>query len=107
MSMKEMQKQVDEWANQLKIPYWHPLSIMARVTEEAGELARELNDRHGGRVKKPTDDTKDIGEESADIIFALMCLANSQGINMDEAWQKVMDKCWNRDKHRFEKKENL
>jgi len=105
MSMKEMQKDVDGWVQQYKNPYWPPLSILARVTEEVGELGRELNDRYGGRVKKQGEDNEDIGVEIMDIIFALICLANSHNIDLDEAWKRVMDKCYGRDKDRFEKKE--
>jgi NTP pyrophosphatase (non-canonical NTP hydrolase) len=103
--MKDMQKDVDDWVNQFKYPYWPPLSILARITEEVGELASELNDRYGGRVKKPTDDVKDIGDELSDIIFAIICLANSHNINLDESWRRIMDKCYQRDNDRFERKE--
>ena len=104
MSFKDKQIKVDEWASQLKVPYWPPLSCLARVTEEVGELATELNDRYGGRVKKPTDDTKDIGDEIADIMFALICLANSHNIDLDKHFDSIIDKCWGRDKDRYEKK---
>ncbi|MCK5612220.1 nucleotide pyrophosphohydrolase [Candidatus Pacearchaeota archaeon] len=102
--LNDKQFEVDEWISQYKIGYWKPLSILARVTEEVGELATELNDRYGGRVKKPTDDTKDIGDEIADVMFALICLANSQNIDLDKHFDRIMDKCYGRDKDRFEKK---
>jgi len=105
MTLKEIQKDVDDLVEQFKYPYWPPLSILARVSEEVGELATELNDRYGGRVKKPTDDTKDIGIEVCDILFALVCLANSHNIDLDKSWKVVMDKCWGRDNQRFERKE--
>ena len=105
MSLKDCQKDVDEWVSQFKYPYWPPLSILARVSEEVGELATELNDRYGGRVKKPTDDTKDIGIEICDIMFALFCLANSHNIDLDETWRIVMNKCYSRDNQRYERKE--
>ena len=104
MTLRDMQKDVDGWAQQFKDPYWPPLSILARATEELGELATELNDRYGGRVKKPTDDTKDIGAEVCDIFFALICLANSQNIDLDAAWRKTIDKCYGRDNNRYERK---
>ena len=107
MSIKELQKQVDDWVQQYKVPYWQPLSILARVTEEVGELAQELNDRYGGRVKKEGEDYEDIGVEIADILFALICLANSHNINLDESWEKVIDKCYGRDKDRYERKEPI
>ena len=105
MGLGDIQKDVDDWVNQFKVPYWPHLSILARVTEEVGELATELNDRYGGRIKKPTDDTKDIADEITDVMFALICLANKENINLDESWKRIMDKCYGRDKDRFEKKD--
>lgn len=102
--MKNFQKQVDDWVNQYKIGYFKPLEILARLTEEVGELAREINHRFGPKKKKPTEETKEIGEEMADIIFTLACLANSLGIDLDKHFQNVMDKCYGRDKDRYEKK---
>ena len=104
--MKDIQKQVDDWTQQFKVAYWPPLSILAAITEETGELASELNDRYGGRVKKPAEDITDIGDEAVDIIFDIICLANSLNINLDEQWVKKMDKCYGRDKDRYEKKTN-
>lgn len=105
MSLKDCQNDVEEWTSQFKIQYWKPLSILARITEEVGELSQELNDRYGDRVKKKGENYEDVGVEICDIIFALLCLANSHKINLDESWQKVMDKCYGRDKDRFEKKD--
>lgn len=104
MSLKDFQKKVDDWASQYKVPYWKPHEILARLTEETGELAREINHLYGPKKKKPTDQTRELGEEMGDIIFTICCLANSQKINLDEAFGKVMDKCYGRDKDRFEKK---
>lgn len=102
--MKNEQKMVDEWAQQFKVPYWQPLEIMTRLIEEVGELAREINHRYGPKKKKATEDKNEVGEEIADIIFTLSCMANSLGIDLDESFQKVMDKCYGRDINRFEKK---
>ena len=104
MSLKDIQKQVDEWAQQFKIPYWTPHEILARLTEETGELAREINHIYGPKKKKSTEDLKEMEDEIADIIFTLCCLANSKNINLDEAFNRVMDKCYGRDKDRYEKK---
>lgn len=104
MSLKNVQKEVDTWAQQYKIPYWKPLEIMARLTEETGELAREVNHLYGAKSKKPDEGTRSMGGEIADIIFTLCCLANSQNIDLDEAFKSVMDKCYGRDQYRFEKK---
>lgn len=104
MSLKDIQKQVDEWTEQLKIPYWQPHEILARLTEETGELAREINHLYGPKKKKSTEETKEMADEMADIIFTLCCLANSKNIDLDKSFERVMDKCYGRDKDRYEKK---
>lgn len=105
MSLKETQKEVDKWTSQFKIQYWQPHEILARLVEEAGELAREINALYGPKKKKPTEETKELGDEMADIIFTLCCLANSKGINLEEAFKRVMDKSYARDNNRYERKE--
>ena len=102
--MNQYQKQVDEWVNQHKIGYFKPLEIMARLTEEIGELARELNHRYGPKIKKSTEETKEIEDEIGDVIFTLICLSNSLNLDVDRGFKSVMDKCYGRDKDRFEKK---
>lgn len=104
MDLKDIQKQVDKWTNQYKIPYWQPHEILARLIEETGELAREINHLYGPKKKKADEEIGELGEEIADVIFTLCCLANSKGIDLDEAFQKVIDKCYNRDNNRYEKK---
>ena len=104
MELKEVQKEVDDWMSQLKIGYWSPHEILARVTEEVGGLAREINHEFGPKKKKSNEDTKNLGDEIGDIIFALACLANSQNIDLDESFGRVMDKCYVRDKNRYKKK---
>lgn len=104
MSLKDLQKQVHEWVSQYKIGYYPPLAIITQAMEELGELAREINNRHGPRVKKTPEDSAEIGDEIADLIFALICLANTHNIDLDEAWKKKMDKGYNRDKNRWERK---
>ena len=104
MALKEVQKEVDDWVNQYKIGYWKPHEILARATEETGELARLINHEFGPKKKKLSEKDQDMGEEIADIIFTLVCLANSQNIDLDKSFEKVMNKCYGRDKDRFEKK---
>lgn len=103
MSLVDIQIQVDKWIGQYKIGYYPPLAIITQATEELGELAREINNRYGPRIKKSPEDTSDIAEEITDVIFAMICMANSQNINLNEAWKKKMDKCYGRDKDRWEK----
>ena len=81
------------------------LKILARLVEETGELAREINHLYGPKKKKSEETTKEMADEIGDIIFTLCCLANSKGIDLDEAFKKVMDKYYNRDNSRYEKKE--
>jgi NTP pyrophosphatase (non-canonical NTP hydrolase) len=104
MSLKQNQKQVDEWIANFKLGYFKPLESLARLTEETGELAREINHRWGPKKKKDTEDLKDLEDEIADIIYTLICLANSQDIDLDKAWDKMMDKLYTRDKDRYERK---
>ncbi|OGH44160.1 MAG: nucleotide pyrophosphohydrolase [Candidatus Levybacteria bacterium RIFCSPLOWO2_02_FULL_37_10] len=101
--MKKLQKQVDKWVSQYKHSYFSPLEILARLVEEVGELARELSHRFGSKKKKPTELPKEIGDEISDIIFTLICLANSLNIDLDKAFQKMMEKYDKRDKDRFER----
>ena len=104
MSLKKIQKEVDAWASQYKIGYWKPHEILARLTEEAGELAREINHIYGPKKKKAGEKKNEMADEMCDIIFTLVCLANREKIDLDKAWKRVMDKCYGRDKDRFEKK---
>jgi NTP pyrophosphatase (non-canonical NTP hydrolase) len=105
MSLKDVQRDVDEWVKQFKVEYFKPLEIMAALTEELGELSREINNRYGPRTKKSPEDTAEISEEITDVIFNLICMANSHNIDLDKAWKKKMDKQHGRDKDRFERKE--
>ena len=102
--MKDIQKKVDDWVDQYKIGYWNPADNMVHLIEEVGELAREVMHRFGPKKKKDSEGDGDIGEEMADVMFSLICLANSLGIDLDEEFDKVMEKINTRDKDRFEKK---
>ena len=103
MSLSDYQKQVDEWVSQYREGYWQPHEILARITEETGELARLINHLYGPKKKKASESEQELGEEMADIIWALACLANSHKINLDESFQKVLDKAYKRDGDRFKK----
>ena len=105
MPLKEIQKEIDDWVQLHKIGYFKPLEILVRLAEEVGELAREVNHIFGPKKKKSEEENKEMGDEIADIIFTLGCLANSQGIDLDESFKRVMDKCYGRDKDRWEKKD--
>ena len=107
MSLIDAQKDVDDWVTQFKIEYFKPLEIMSAITEEVGELAKEVNNRFGPRTKKSPDDKTELSEELADVLFNLTCMANSNNIDLEEAWKRKMDKQNGRDKNRFERKEYL
>lgn len=104
MALKKIQKEVDGWIKTKKIGYFKPLEILARLVEEVGELARELNHRFGPKKKKVTEENKEVGDEIADIIFTLVCLANSLHIDLDKSFNKMMKKLQERDKDRWGKK---
>ncbi|GMQ94963.1 MAG: nucleotide pyrophosphohydrolase [Patescibacteria group bacterium] len=104
MAFKDAQKQVDDWVDQHKMGYWKPHEILARLTEEVGELAREINHIFGPKKKKAVEGPKKMVDELADVSFTIICLANSQGIDLEEAFKNTMEKCYGRDKNRFEKK---
>jgi NTP pyrophosphatase (non-canonical NTP hydrolase) len=104
MALKKIQKEVDDWISQYKLGYFKPLEILARLTEEVGEVARELNHMFGPKKKKVTEAKADLEEELGDVIYTVVCLANSLGLDLDRAMRKVMKKINTRDKDRWEKK---
>jgi NTP pyrophosphatase (non-canonical NTP hydrolase) len=104
MTFKGAQQDTARWIAQFKDGYWPPADQIVCLTEEVGELAREVNHRFGPKPRKPTEAQGDMGEEMADIVFILCCLANQQGIDLDEAWERHMRKLDVRDGKRFERK---
>ena len=104
-SMQEMQKEVDEYIGQFKEGYFSPLAMMARLTEEMGELAREINHYYGEKPKKHTEAEKTVEEELGDVLFVTICLANSLNIDLQAAHDRVMNKFRIRDKDRWTRKE--
>ena len=104
MSLKRTQTEVHKWATQWRFPYWTPHEILARLAEEVGELAREINHRFGPKKKKLTEKDRQLADEIGDVLFTLMCLASSQKIDLDKVFKRIMDKYYGRDAARFEKK---
>ncbi|MFH1592604.1 MAG: nucleotide pyrophosphohydrolase [Candidatus Woesearchaeota archaeon] len=104
MSLKDVQKEVDEWIVQYTEGYWKPHEILVRLMEEIGELSREVNHIYGPKKKKSTEEIKEMKDEIADILFTLSCLANSLNIDLDEAFKESMKKYHSRDKDRWEKR---
>jgi NTP pyrophosphatase (non-canonical NTP hydrolase) len=105
MTIAEAQKTVDEWIKTIGVRYFNELTNMAMLTEEVGEVARIIARRYGEQSEKESDKAKDLGDEMADVLFVLICLANQTGIDLTEALQKNLDKKTKRDATRH--KENL
>ncbi|HSD32195.1 MAG TPA: nucleotide pyrophosphohydrolase [Gemmatimonadales bacterium] len=105
MAFREAQTAVDRWVSQYKEGYFSPLTNLARLSEEVGELAREVNHRFGEKSKKADEAEGDLAMELGDILFVVICLANSQGIDLDEAFAAVMQKVTTRDAERWTRKE--
>ncbi len=103
LTLAEAQAAVDAWIGQFRDGYWPPLANLARLVEEVGELARELNHRYGPKTKKPGEPEQDLALELADILFVLLALANEQRIDMTMAFQAVLAKYDGRDKGRWER----
>jgi len=104
MPLAEAQRRVDAWIQQFEEGYFDPLTNMARLAEEVGELAREVNHRFGQKTKKPAEPDADLGMEMADILFVLVCMANREGIDLDDAFNRMMAKVERRDASRWTRK---
>jgi NTP pyrophosphatase (non-canonical NTP hydrolase) len=100
-SIKDLQNEVDTYISQFKEGYFSPLAMLARLTEELGELAREVNHYYGEKPKKSSETEKAIEEELGDLLFVIICLANSLNIDLEEAHDYVMKKFNTRDKDRW------
>ncbi|MEC7946265.1 MAG: nucleotide pyrophosphohydrolase [Myxococcota bacterium] len=100
MDVATMQQEIDAWIQE-NGGYWPELSLLARLTEEVGELAREYNHRFGPKKKKPTEGAVALDDEMADVLWILLCMANQQGIDLGASFQRTMDKVVRRDTGRF------
>jgi NTP pyrophosphatase (non-canonical NTP hydrolase) len=107
MTIQEAQDTVDEWIKTIGVRYFNELTNMAMLTEEVGEVARIIARRYGEQSEKESDKTKDLGDEMADVLFVLICLANQTEINLTEALQKNLDKKTKRDATRHLENEKL
>jgi NTP pyrophosphatase (non-canonical NTP hydrolase) len=104
MTFEEAQRAVDAWIGRFEEGYWPPLSNLARLVEEVGELSRELNHRYGHKPKKPTEAPQDLALELGDILFVLIVLANQHEVNLGEALLRVLEKYEVRDSGRWRPK---
>jgi len=107
MNIKNAQLEVDTWIKAHGVRYFNELTNMAQLTEEVGEVARIIARRYGEQSEKESDKEKDLGEELADVLFVVLCLANQTGINLEEAFNKRMDKKAKRDHERHQNNEKL
>jgi NTP pyrophosphatase (non-canonical NTP hydrolase) len=101
MDLKEAQARVDAYISQFAEGYWPPLSNLARLTEEVGELARLMNHRFGHKPKRADEPEQELSLELADILFVLLVIANEQGIDLDEALERTLEKYRTRDSDRW------
>lgn len=106
-TLADLQQEVDEYINSFKEGYFPPMELLARLTEELGELSREVQDVYGMKKKKATEEKRSLEEETGDLLFVLVCFANSQNIDLTEALQTVLTKFKVRDKDRWTKKEEM
>ncbi len=104
-TLRDWQAEVDRWVAEAGGGYWAPLSNLARVTEEVGELARLVNHLYGEKPKKSSEAAQELGIEICDVIFALICLANREGLDLEREWERMMEKYRARDQGRFANQE--
>lgn len=100
MTLKEIQKEVDNWIKKYGVRYFSELTNMAVLTEEVGELARIMARTYGDQSFKEDDLSKDLGDEMADVLWVLVCLANQTGVDLEEALKKNIKKKTDRDSER-------
>ncbi len=106
MTIRDAQQQVDDWIKTVGVRYFSELTNMTILTEEVGELARIMARRFGDQSSKPSDESADLGDEMADVLWVLICLANQTGVDLTRALEKNFEKKTSRDadRHRQNKK---
>ena len=107
MQIQDAQKAVDEWIKDHGVRYFNELTNMAQLTEEVGEVARIIARRYGEQSEKESDKNKDLGEELADVVFVVFCLANQTGINLQDAFDKKLNLKTQRDHDRHQNNPKL
>lgn len=107
MTLQEAQKTVDNWVNTIGVRYFSELTNLGLLTEEVGEVARIMTRKYGDQSFKKSDEEVDLGDEMADVLFVLICLANQTGIDLEEAFRKNLEKKTKRDKDRHKNNEKL
>ena len=107
MNIQNAQKDVDNWIREHGVRYFNELTNMAQLTEEVGEVARIISRRYGEQSEKESDKDKDLGEELADVMFVVLCLANQTGIDLQDAFNKKLNKKAKRDHDRHHSNDKL
>jgi NTP pyrophosphatase (non-canonical NTP hydrolase) len=107
MNIKNAQQEVDTWIKEHGVRYFNELTNMAQLTEEVGEVARIIARRYGEQSEKESDKNKDLGEELADVVFVVLCLANQTGVDLQAAFDKKMDLKTKRDHDRHHTNDKL
>lgn len=107
MEIKNAQMEVDHWIKNHGVRYFNELTNMAQLTEEVGEVARIIARRYGEQSEKESDKAKDLGEELADVIFVVLCLANQTGVDLQAAFDKKMEIKTTRDHDRHQNNQKL
>lgn len=107
MTINEAQSTVDQWIKQYGVRYFNELTNTAMLMEEVGEVARIMARRYGEQSEKESDKDKDLGDEMADVLFVLICLANQTGIDLEEALKKNLEKKTGRDSTRHKENKKL
>lgn len=107
MNIENAQEAVDAWIREHGVRYFNELTNMAQLTEEVGEVARIIARRYGEQSEKESDKSKDLGEELADVVFVVLCLANQTGIDLQQAFNKKLELKSQRDKNRHKNNEKL
>lgn len=107
MTLQEAQETVDQWIKTTGVRYFNELTNTAMLMEEVGEVARIMARRYGEQSFKKSDEGKDLGDEMADVLFVLICLANQTGISLTEAMEKNLLKKSIRDADRHKNNEKL
>lgn len=107
MTLEQAQAAVDEWIKTVGVRYFNELTNMAMLTEEVGEVARIIARRYGEQSEKESDKNKDLGDEMADVLFVLICLANQTGVDLTKALEKNLEKKTIRDSERHKGNEKL
>ena len=107
MTIQEAQSQVDQWIKTHGVRYFNELTNTAILTEEVGEVARIMARRYGEQSEKESDKDKDLGDEMADVLWVLICLANQTGVDLTKAFEKNLEKKTERDKDRHHQNPKL